>query len=319
MSIYSPASGALPSPQDGQDSGRSPSVKSNHSVRKCSRQGSGLLPTPNCRDGDKGQRTMRTGVGQINLSGAINLRSSSQTSGPSTAPDSEEQPYLPGEFHASRRPSPGSEKERRMTVGSGRKLLESWPKSSQPGPSLKTLVESLVLNKAWYSRICYLRWRARATKSDRLLFQLAPSMPRTGEIGSGYLLTLNSPRTTPRSMNYLLKTPSSVETEGGVMEIRPGCDGHYKLRDQIAMLPTPNAFDARSENGWEMGSEGDRNKKEHTLPKAVGISRGLKLQPAFVEWMQGFPIGWTDLKHSETPLSRRSHTRSSRQSVRLKA
>jgi hypothetical protein len=38
----------------------------------------------------------------------------------------------------------------------------------------------------------------------------------------------------------LLKTPSSVETEGGVMEIRSGADAHYKLRDQIAMLRTPS-------------------------------------------------------------------------------
>jgi hypothetical protein len=43
----------------------------------------------------------------------------------------------------------------------------------------------------------------------------------------------------------LLKTPSAVETEGGVMEIRQGANAHYKLRDQIAMLPallhTPRA------------------------------------------------------------------------------
>jgi hypothetical protein len=32
-----------------------------------------------------------------------------------------------------------------------------------------------------------------------------------------------------------------------------------------------------------------------------GESLGLKLQPAFVEWMMGYPIGYTDLKHSETP------------------
>jgi DNA (cytosine-5)-methyltransferase 1 len=30
-------------------------------------------------------------------------------------------------------------------------------------------------------------------------------------------------------------------------------------------------------------------------------NRGLKLQPAFVEWMQGYPIGYTDLKPSVTP------------------
>jgi len=352
MSIYSPVSAVSLSPQDGRDSGRSPSVRSNYSVRKYLGQDSGLLPTPRAEKQSPQSREDFT----PNLAKRIeDLLFSSPTSVLSMAPDSEEQPYLPGEFHASQCPLPGSVEERRMTVGSGRKLLESWAKSSRPGPSLKTLLESLVLSKAWYSRTCLLRWKAKATKFSRLLFQLVPSTPRTGGIGSGYLLT--TPQTADASMGAviskddkfktlksgrlrrmnrsgtdgsaglaremamlpLLKTPSSVETEGGVMEIRPGCDGHYKLRDQIAMLPTPNAFDARSENGWEMGSEGDRNKKEHTLPKAVGISRGLKLQPAFVEWMQGFPIGWTDLKLSAMPSSRKSHTRSSRQSVRLKA
>ena len=31
-----------------------------------------------------------------------------------------------------------------------------------------------------------------------------------------------------------------------------------------------------------------------------GASPGLKLQPGFVEWMMGYPIGYTDLKPSET-------------------
>src|SRR5262245_34203891 len=32
------------------------------------------------------------------------------------------------------------------------------------------------------------------------------------------------------------------------------------------------------------------------------------------EWLMGYPAGWTDLRDSETPSSRRSPTRSSRQS-----
>lgn len=28
-----------------------------------------------------------------------------------------------------------------------------------------------------------------------------------------------------------------------------------------------------------------------------GKKTGMKLQANFVEWMQGFPIGWTDLEH----------------------
>jgi hypothetical protein len=107
----------------------------------------------------------------------------------------------------------------------------------------------------------------------------------------------------------LLKTPSSVETEGGVMEIRPGCDGHYKLRDQIAMLPTPNMFDynvPETKIAYEKRKAYQAEKGVNlqmplkTLvfqalnpPETIGTSRGLKLQPIFCEWMMNYPLGFT--------------------------
>jgi hypothetical protein len=33
----------------------------------------------------------------------------------------------------------------------------------------------------------------------------------------------------------------------------------------------------------------------------VGTRGGGQLNPSWVEWLMGFPIGFTDLKHSETP------------------
>jgi hypothetical protein len=93
----------------------------------------------------------------------------------------------------------------------------------------------------------------------------------------------------------LLKTPSAVECEGGVMEIRQGANAHYKLRDQIAMLPTPATRDYRGANGPDHMSK-DRPHMDQ-LPNAIthGTNRGLKLQPAFVEWMMGYPDKWTEL------------------------
>jgi len=35
-------------------------------------------------------------------------------------------------------------------------------------------------------------------------------------------------------------------------------------------------------------------------PTLVGLAGG-QLNPEFVEWLMGFPIGWTDLDASETP------------------
>jgi len=37
-------------------------------------------------------------------------------------------------------------------------------------------------------------------------------------------------------------------------------------------------------------------------PEAIGG----QLNPMWVEWFMGFPLGWTDLEDSETPSSRRS-------------
>jgi hypothetical protein len=98
----------------------------------------------------------------------------------------------------------------------------------------------------------------------------------------------------------MLKTPSSAETEGGVMEIRPGCDGHYKLRDQIAMLPTPNFTGGRTAPDTHKTERRERGVKcgGEDLSTRIGASRGLKLQPAFVEHLMGYPIGFTEIEEN---------------------
>jgi hypothetical protein len=101
------------------------------------------------------------------------------------------------------------------------------------------------------------------------------------------------------AMMPLLKTPSSVETEGGVMEIRPGCDGHYKLRDQIAMLPTPKEQNSRG-NGEIHGQGG----QGLDVAIGVGTSRGLKLHPDFVAWMMNYPPDWLDISESPKNTSK---------------
>ena len=72
------------------------------------------------------------------------------------------------------------------------------------------------------------------------------------------------------------------------------------------MLPTPKQRDWKGETqrGPDAPMDGLQNSltaMNGTTKQNRGGHRGLKLQPAFVEWMQGFPIGWTDLNHSETP------------------
>ena len=64
-----------------------------------------------------------------------------------------------------------------------------------------------------------------------------------------------------------------------------------------AKWPTPRASDAKRSD-----SPSDRNRQTPCLPTQVHIEAGTtsqqtgKLNPTWVEWLMGFPPGWTDLE-----------------------
>lgn len=78
-------------------------------------------------------------------------------------------PLLRGDSHASRFPLRDEKEERRIIAISGRRCLESYPKSGQLGSLLKTLLTSEI----WFSPIAKMIWRPRIMKRSRLIFQLA--------------------------------------------------------------------------------------------------------------------------------------------------
>ena len=82
-----------------------------------------------------------------------------------------------------------------------------------------------------------------------------------------------------------------------------------------AMWPTPTRQDNPQVRGVGK-TVGTR--RGTTLGGAVRMAshhRG-SLNPTWVEWLMGFPTGWTDLKPSEMPLSRKSSNKSAKQSSR---
>ena len=71
----------------------------------------------------------------------------------------------------------------------------------------------------------------------------------------------------------------------------------------IRRWPTPTATRARNAtSGRKAGS------KHHsgTTLYDIAYQEGGKLNPQWVEWLMGYPTGWTDLKDSETPSSHKS-------------
>lgn len=119
-----------------------------------------------------------------------------------------------------------------------------------------------------------------------------------------------------------LRTPTATEDEGGTMAVRPGTTARIRIRDQIAamMLPTLLAQDGKSGKVSEevftrnarplreviamlptptVCGNSNRNGSSPTsgdgLATRVGAKTGLRLQPAFVALMMGYPERWGEL------------------------
>lgn len=215
-------------------------------------------------------------------------------------------------FLASPPLAPGSDEARLMTAGSGRRLCGLRQKPGPLGEFLRTLLES----SAWSSGLTLLTWdvstvpshsvldilivagpvceatgcsdfillrrisRLSDTRSSLLLFRLVPSMPRIDGIESGLWPTL-------LGVTKLWPTPRNNSG--------PSKDAHHlSLDGAVKLLPTPDA------NCWKGGAENQRK----------GQLNG-QLNPVFVEWLMGFPEGWTDLDASAMPSSRKRPTKSS--------
>lgn len=236
----------------------------------------------------------------------------------------EQSQYYQEDFLASHSVLPGSEEARRMTVTSGRKCCELYRKFGPLGSLVRMLLES----SQWRSTRCYLTWKASATPARRLLFRLVPSTPRTE--GPGLLLwptavASDYKRRGPNSKQIGLPeavrmwpTPSAsdcgrtainpVLTSNGTIrhQNKSGEQSYARLDAVAAMFPTPTARDFKSP---DKNPDSNRFSQKTELNSVVGG----QLNPTWVEWLMGFPIGWTDLSASETPSSPSSSTQSSGQ------
>ena len=166
----------------------------------------------------------------------------------------------------SRFPLPGSDEARRMTVTSGLKCLELYQDSGPLGSLVRTLLGSSI----WRSTQCYLTWKISGTPAKRLLFRLVPSTPRTGGTDAP-----------------LWPTTTKFDATCG-----DGTCHAMKLIQAVKMFPTPIATDWKNR-----GCKDYRKNRKHQLQTEVGG----QLNPTFVEWIMGFPLGWTELNALETP------------------
>ena len=222
---------------------------------------------------------------------------------------------------ASRSALPGSEEARRMTVTSGLKCLELYRNSGQLG----SLVRMLLGSSIWRSTRCTLIWKTKVTPSKRLLFRLVPSTRRTE--GTEYVSWAGNDQRaiyfipTPRAQN--IKTSEKAKRES---------KSSQGLADYIQMFPTPKASDYKG-SGPVGSKSAEHDLKKHNLKgvvmfyptpttgaglcggsgnyqqlkdleargqiteeerRSMAAGNGGQFNPDWVEWLMGFPPGWTE-------------------------
>ena len=199
--------------------------------------------------------------------------------------DCEQLTLFPEDSPASRSQQPGSAEARQMTVTSGLRCLELSKKSGPLGSLEKMLLES----SAWRSTIFFLTWKTSATKQGRLYFRLVPSMHRIG--GTGLQLW-----PTPKASDC--KGSGPLGSKSAEHDLKKG-----NLKG-VVMYPTPTTGaglcggTGSYQNLKALENAGKITEEER---RSIATGNGGQLNPTWVEWLMGFPLGWTDLNASETP------------------
>jgi hypothetical protein len=94
-----------------------------------------------------------------------------------------------------------------------------------------------------------------------------------------------------RMYRAIIEAGKMTEAEANAILGKPVTDPQGKLQ----RWPTPVASNAWTD-GLKSSQQKDGLRHSLNLPSAVGG----KLNPTWVEWLMGFPIGWTDLEDLET-------------------
>ena len=173
-------------------------------------------------------------------------------------------------------PSQVANKVKKIRDTSGQKCLDLSRNSGRLGLLEKTLVGMLNSVSTPYSRT----WRVKVTPQGRLVFQLRASVPTIRGRESGLWRTPDA---------HGGRGPSSKER----MKMKLEKKMPISLNDQVAhpnlMWSTPTARD------WRSGKASEKTLAKNTRP--LSEQTGGQLNPTWVEWLMGYPKGWTDLNH----------------------
>lgn len=194
-----------------------------------------------------------------------------------SAQDCEQLTLFPADSPASPSPWLESKREKGMIDTSGRRCSELSESCARVALSVRTFLESSRLPPGRWSRI----WSVLAITSSCLILRL-----RLSELGT-------EDRECSSSESQMWQTPRANEYKDTLKSVPPSRQkdpGKCNLTQRVAMklFTTPCAADAQGTHGG--GNHG-----------SLRTDVAGQLNPTWVEWLMGFPPGWTDLNAAETP------------------
>lgn len=231
-------------------------------------------------------------------------------------------PFSAAASLVSRLAAPASERVTRTKDGYGMKCSASFAKLDRAGLWRKT--------SGGFSQLSLLE------TGDISSEEFSATWPKMGIVSDGYAMELEMLGRRIKGKGCLLwRTPRASDGEGGVMEMREGVAGKYKLRDHAhpknahtwptphstcstgpgkqgrqggenlqtaVMWPTPTTQEVEHPAA-ELTKTGRRKSRNGKSSHSLGLADSIKmwstqkgqLNPAWVTLLMGFPPGWLDI------------------------
>lgn len=252
-----------------------------------------------CSDGDQsatsnGTATAKRSSRRVFATASFLLPRSSETFADLSATDTpsaiaELRTWLAQAFPAS--PSPSRESNSAPTTSEtcGPQLGTAFAWFDRDTSCWKTSQASLLADtQPWSS----LTWPRSGMWDGGVCWELPMLARRTSEIGGGFAARWP----TPTAADHLANESERIEEWERRKEQKrtKGVNLQFALRHAVQKWPTPTAHMHK-----EQGSPAEFTRNTPTLTSAAhgGIpTQPASLNPEWVEWLMGWPIGWTDLR-----------------------
>lgn len=201
--------------------------------------------------------------------------------------------YLAG-FHAKTSALPEKAQE---STGSAAECGRTWPgllaRYDPDSRSWRTVQPSLL--EDWGESL--VTWPRSGMTAGGLCLELLTLERPTSGTGFGWLLP--TPCSSDPQLERRAKHGDHYQTQTGTVRRKnqDGSSSNLGLAAAVRTWRTPNASDG---NKWSNQSQSERVAKGQQVRLGHQLGAGGNLNPTWVEWLMGWPLGWTDLKPLET-------------------